>query len=455
VLALLVDDPDLFRVPAHDPMLDFVAVSPFRERCRVGRVDRGPIIGVDDVEKGPVSRAEFTGRQPEDSICLVRPGQSVVHEVELPTSQMGDFLGAFQALLAFAQTGCALLHFEFEFVISVLKLLSRTIFLDAAPHPAQEQNELALVGLVIIRGLVADPGEGHDSLAVKNGHDHESLNIGMTERQPLFSRVGLTVIVHKQRSVFPDGVRPDAGIYDMPLHGITRDVTLLDNVFGNRMERINRLVLAQESHKPDLAAGQGDGVFKDETGDFIEGSLAHLAHAEERIKPGLLQPEQPLCLHPLLVFFLQLLVGLPKFGCSLLDLHLQLVFRIAQRLLGLLALGDVVIRADEPANSALVVEHRLGADQHPSEILARRGFHGHQFVLHGSARYRRLAHRVFVRVQENALFVEDLPLAPIPIVDVLDESLVGEVKHLKESPVDDAEPAPVVDQCHRRLQVLG
>ena len=54
-------------------------------------------------EKGFVSSAELLRLQTENPVDLVRPGEPVTHKIQLPASQMRDFLGLLELGVAVTQ----------------------------------------------------------------------------------------------------------------------------------------------------------------------------------------------------------------------------------------------------------------------------------------------------------------------------------------------------------------
>ena len=92
VLALFVNRPDLPGVPADDPVLDLVAVAAFLQGAQIGGVDGPAVVRMDRGHEGLIGRAEFLRIEPEDPVDLVRPGQPVGDDVELPAAEVGDLL---------------------------------------------------------------------------------------------------------------------------------------------------------------------------------------------------------------------------------------------------------------------------------------------------------------------------------------------------------------------------
>ncbi len=109
VFALLMHEPNFAGVPADDAVLDLVGVAVLAQRAGVGGVHRRAVLRVYAVEKRLVGRAEFLRCQAEHAIDLVRPGQLIPGQVQLPTAQMCDLLRMFQPFPALAQRLCSLL----------------------------------------------------------------------------------------------------------------------------------------------------------------------------------------------------------------------------------------------------------------------------------------------------------------------------------------------------------
>ena len=90
---------------------------------------------------------------------------------------------------------------------------------------------LALVTLVVVRGLVAHAYHGCDFVPLEHGHDHEPLDREVAPRQALLGRVGFGIVVDKQGFMLPDRIGPNTGLGDVPLEGITSHLALLHNGF--------------------------------------------------------------------------------------------------------------------------------------------------------------------------------------------------------------------------------
>ena len=90
-------------------MFDLVVVFPFPRRGGVGGFDRAAIVGMHGFQEGLVGGAKLLRFEPEDPVHLVRPGEPVGGQVELPASEVGDLLGSLEPPLALAQRRLRLL----------------------------------------------------------------------------------------------------------------------------------------------------------------------------------------------------------------------------------------------------------------------------------------------------------------------------------------------------------
>src|ERR1051325_3712362 len=107
VFALFVNDAYLAaRAPDH-PMLDLVAILAFTNGRGIRIVRHYTVIRMNSFQESLVGPTKFLRLQAKDTIDLIRPGQFILYQIKLPTTQMSDFLGSIQPLLTFSES---LLH---------------------------------------------------------------------------------------------------------------------------------------------------------------------------------------------------------------------------------------------------------------------------------------------------------------------------------------------------------
>ncbi len=136
------------------------------------------------------------------------------------------------------------------------------------------------------------------------------------------------------------------------------------------------------------------------------------------------------------------------------DHRAQQRLALAQRFLGPLARGDVVVRADDALDRPVGGEHRRGAHQHPGDRFPAGQPNADQFVGHRLAREHRFANGVLVERELLPIGIEDLPAAPVGVVDVLDVGVGGQPEQRQEPLVEEGEAPLCVDEGDRRRDVL-
>jgi hypothetical protein len=87
VPASLPDSADLARIGANHSVLDLVANAVLAQRVRVCGVHCSAVVGLDTLEKRLIGGAELIRLQAEDTVHLVRLGQAIVDEVQLPAAK--------------------------------------------------------------------------------------------------------------------------------------------------------------------------------------------------------------------------------------------------------------------------------------------------------------------------------------------------------------------------------
>ena len=91
-------------------MLDFVAVPACLDGAGIGTIHRRAIIRMYGFQKGFIGVVKFVRMKTEDAVDLIRPGQSVIEEIQLPAAEVCHLLCPVQALLTCLQPGVDLLY---------------------------------------------------------------------------------------------------------------------------------------------------------------------------------------------------------------------------------------------------------------------------------------------------------------------------------------------------------
>ena len=115
-------------VPASrmNAVLDLVRIPVIADGLPVRGMDRLPILRVDEAQKRFIIHGALLGREPEDAVGLVGPGEPAGSHLQLPAPHMGDLLGLVQE------------------IAGTLELLFRPFPLGDVPGGAQDAR-LALV----------------------------------------------------------------------------------------------------------------------------------------------------------------------------------------------------------------------------------------------------------------------------------------------------------------------
>ena len=103
-----MDKAILARFAADDPVFQFVAAG-FLYRSGKGSVHGGPVIRMNMIDEGFVSRAELLRLQTENTLDFIRPREPVLDNIQCPAAQMGDLLCPLQERLAFPECFLGLL----------------------------------------------------------------------------------------------------------------------------------------------------------------------------------------------------------------------------------------------------------------------------------------------------------------------------------------------------------
>ena len=149
---------------------------------------------------------------------------------------------------------------------------------EAIRHqPSMKELELAEIAFVIIGGLVADAGHGHDPVAVEHGNVHVPDDGHMSFRRAVLVRIRRGVVVRDDRLALTHRLAPKSGLFHRVHDGLVDHFAGSMGRLGPVLHGEHGFVLVHHRQVADVAFRQTNGLLDDGGVDLLHRPVGHVA----------------------------------------------------------------------------------------------------------------------------------------------------------------------------------